>query len=269
MSNAGERLVLTLVFAIAIAPRCRARWPERRATRERCGSLSIAPLAVSRLRRKVANRRAAARGVSSAGGARRLRIGRGDDSVTAKVLPDRELPDIFAWLRSFAAATVEPARAHASASGVPAENGRVRPAMGRFLRVPRIVAFWRRRSIAPGWRDRLRRHWGGSMRMGRLKSSWPRGAVGECIARTRFSIVAALAVVSAIVAPSAQPPPDAVPQPALTTKQLRKRRSRTRRTWFGTLDARRPTSSGPRSNERAGAHRCGEAQCSRRYGTHG
>ena len=56
--------------------------------------------------------------------------------------------------------------------------------------------------------------------MERLKGSWFRGAVGACIARTRFSIVVALAVVTVIVAPSAQPPPNAAPQPALTTKQL-------------------------------------------------
>jgi cytochrome c556 len=56
--------------------------------------------------------------------------------------------------------------------------------------------------------------------MERLAGSWPRRAGGACIARTRFSIVAAFAVVTTIVAVSAQTPPGAVPQPALTTKQL-------------------------------------------------
>ena len=56
--------------------------------------------------------------------------------------------------------------------------------------------------------------------MERLTGSRSRGAIGGRVARTRFSIVAALAVVSAIVTPSAQTPPSAVPQPTVTTKQL-------------------------------------------------
>ena len=56
--------------------------------------------------------------------------------------------------------------------------------------------------------------------MERLTGAWFRGAVGGRTARTRFSLVAAVAVVIAIVTPLAQTPPDAVPQPVLTTKQL-------------------------------------------------
>ena len=58
------------------------------------------------------------------------------------------------------------------------------------------------------------------MAMARLTRSRSRGVIGARVARTRFSIVAALAVVSAIVTPLAQTPSSAVPQSTLTTKQL-------------------------------------------------